>query len=74
MQLRLSSGQDDPANAQREKGFQMRPKVLNADLANLPNFPDIAHDAAAIAAVMREEDEYGQFANYIARSRVDSRA
>jgi hypothetical protein len=52
----------------------MRPKVLNADLANLPDFPDIAHDAAAIAAVMREEDEYGQFANYIARSRVDSRA
>jgi hypothetical protein len=34
-------------------------KILNANLADLSNFPYIAHDAVAIATVMRKQNEYG---------------
>jgi hypothetical protein len=35
----------------------MRLKVLNPDLADLPNPPDVAHHAAAIAAIVRKQDQ-----------------
>jgi hypothetical protein len=35
----------------------MRLEVLNPDLAHLPDSPDVTHHAAAIAAVVRKQDQ-----------------
>ena len=70
--LRLAAREDHPADAKGADGFQMRLEVLRADLADLANPPDVAHQAAAVAAIVRKQHQDGQRADKV-RIRLDER-
>ena len=55
MHQRFAAGEDNPLHLQRAQTEEVGLEILPGDLANLANSPDIAHHAAAIAPVVREE-------------------
>ena len=60
MQLGLSPGEDNPPDLKPAKGFDMRLKVLDRDLPDLPDPPDVAHHTTAVAAIVGEQNQDGQ--------------
>src|SRR2546422_5499871 len=55
MHQRLAAGENDPLHFELAKAGQVRLEVALRDLSDLPYPPDIAHHAAAVAAVVRED-------------------
>src|SRR5690242_5609108 len=58
----LAAGKDQPSNFKQPQRFEVRRQILRPDFPNLADFPDIAHDATAIAPVMRKKNQHRKFA------------
>src|SRR5690242_19856537 len=61
MHQRFAARKHDPAYFEGSKAVHVRPKIFLADFTHLADLPDVAHQAAAITAIVREQDQDGQF-------------
>jgi hypothetical protein len=67
--LRLTPGEDNPPDSEFSQGLDVILKVLECDLPDLAYPPDVTHQATAIAAIVREQDEDRQRAKVGIKSR-----
>lgn len=70
MQEGLSAGKNNPAHLKRSQAVEVWPQVFRRDFAHLPNFPDITHQAAAVAAVVREQNQDWKFPEVMIHTRL----
>jgi hypothetical protein len=61
--LRFAPGKHNPPDLQSSQGLDVSLKVLDGNLPDLTDPPDVTHHAAAIATIVREQNEDRQRAN-----------
>src|ERR1051326_7752339 len=57
---RLAPGEDDPLDPEHLQFRRVAIQLFRADLLHGVRFPDVAHDAAAIATAVRTQNQNGQ--------------